>query len=181
MWVASATDPGDALDTVQELSPDVIVTDLCLGGQPAGGDLVHTLKSSDGTKEIPVVVLSETGAGRTAPDADLYLVKPVLPDTLLATVRQLLSVSRDLRTRSARARARTAALVERSNELLDRARGIVSRATSSARACPDCSRPLDWIESGRIGGVTFDYFRWCDSGCGLYCYDRSGSKWVKLA
>jgi len=23
--------------------------------------------------------------------------------------------------------------------------------------------------------------RWCTSGCGLYCYDRDASHWVKLA
>ena len=47
--------------------------------------------------------------------------------------------------------------------------------------CPGCSRPLTWIERGRIGGISYEYFHWCPGGCGLYCFDCEARRYVKLA
>ena len=49
------------------------------------------------------------------------------------------------------------------------------------RHCPACSRPLAFIENGRIGGVWYEYFHWCSGGCGLYCFDCDAGRFVKLA
>lgn len=49
------------------------------------------------------------------------------------------------------------------------------------RTCPVCAWPLVWAERGSLGGVEYDYYRWCVNGCGLYCLDLSRDQWVKLA
>jgi len=185
LWVATSSAPGEALEAVQELRPDAIVTDVGFQGKPLGIELIHALKSTENTKGIPVIVLSGSPAAQlpepTRAEADLCLLKPVLPDNLLRDVRRLIAGSHQLRERSDRARAKTAELVSRSERLINRGAQIVERMSAPVRTCPECATPLEWIEQGKIGGVTYDYYRWCRSGCGLYCYDRDAAHWVKLA
>jgi DNA-binding response OmpR family regulator len=184
LWVSTCTIAAEALDAVDELQPDIIVTDLGFAGRADGADLVHALKTADATRDIPIIVL--TGRDRdylpTAllDTADLCLVKPVLPDSLLAQVQVLLHRSRDLRRRGTTARGKAATLRTKSRSLLARGRKEVGAAPVAA-ACPECHKPLDWLETGRLDGVDHDYFRWCPSGCGLYCYNRANRGWVKLA
>jgi DNA-binding response OmpR family regulator len=193
VWVAKSTSPGDALGSILELLPDLVVTDMGFAGLQSGVELVTSLKTSEQTRDIPVIILS---GGQTeqipAPAreaADLCLIKPVLPDALLADVHRLIAGSTALRERSARARSasdelagRSAALLERSNRLSEAetaATGSPARALN-ARPCPDCSEPLEWIERGAVAGAEYDYYRWCRRGCGLYCFDRAAETWVKL-
>ena len=54
---------------------------------------------------------------------------------------------------------------------------------TAVRPCPSCGTRLEWLEPGTVAGVEYDYYRWCEHGCGLYCYQRSapaGRRWVKL-
>jgi PAS domain-containing protein len=44
-----------------------------------------------------------------------------------------------------------------------------------------CTELLEFIENGRLGYVWYDYYQWCASGCGLYCYDVQAQLWVKVA
>ncbi len=184
VWVATSTRPAEALDAVQELKPDVVVTDLGFQGEPLGVDLVHTLKTAEPVRDIPLIVLSGQSLENLPPDtraeADLCLVKPVLPDRLLASVRELIVQARELRKRSETARAKASELIPRSDELIRKAQSLAP-LPAGTRACPECAKPLEWVERGRIGGVTYDYYRWCLKGCGLYCYDRDAARWVKLA
>jgi hypothetical protein len=53
--------------------------------------------------------------------------------------------------------------------------------SATQRTCPGCGTPLEWIEEGTIGLRTYEYYRWCLKGCGLYCFDRHGAAWIKLA
>jgi CheY-like chemotaxis protein len=186
MWVATTTQPGEALDAVQELKPDLIVTEVAFQGQPLGADLIHALKGNPATQDIPLIALSggppsDPVSDATRAEATVCLTKPVLPDTLLVTARRLLAHSHDLRERSDRALAKGAALIERSSRLTAKAAEISERMASGSRLCPECGQALDWIEQGRIGGVAYDYYRWCLKGCGLFCYDRDARRWVKLA
>ena len=185
MWVATAPHPRAASEMTIELKPDLIITDLEFGGERRGLQLAHDIKRNPDTAHVPVVLLS----GRTAPelpsggraDADVFLLKPVVPDELLIHVRTLLRRSRELRARNSAALSRAAGLMQRSNELMAKARAIETRVNVRERRCPACVQPLQWVETGRIDGVEYDYYHWCDRGCGLYCYDRAGSRWVKLA
>lgn len=71
--------------------------------------------------------------------------------------------------------------MEKSARLIAKARDIDERVNLTARGCPSCAQPLQFVETGRIAGSEYDYYHWCDRGCGLYCFDRGGRRWVKLA
>lgn len=180
MWVATSTQPIEALDAVRELKPDLIVTHL--RKEPNADGLVHALKANETTRGIPVIVLSDSDSdSNNDREADLVLRGPTAPLTLLARARALLDYSQELRERSERATIKTSEFVQRSPHLVDRATSIVQRVEAGSRTCPVCRGPLEWIESGRIAGATYDYYRWCWQGCGLYCYDQNAESWVKLA
>src|SRR4051812_6555799 len=102
MWVATSTQPSEAMDTVQELRPNLIVADLGPDVDPehdGAKDFVHALKSTPVTQHIPLIIL----AARSASDAidvarkaaDLWLVKPVQPEALLLRARHLLDKTQD--------------------------------------------------------------------------------------
>jgi DNA-binding response OmpR family regulator len=185
VWAATSTAPDEALDAVEELKPDLVVTALGFDGEAPGADLVHSLRSRAETRHIPVILLSPRNLAEipdpTRVEADLCLVKPVAPHTLLATTRRLIDHSREARRRLERARSRAADLSGRATAAVTKARHLAAAVESRRRLCPQCANALDWIERGRIGGSEYDYYRWCLKGCGLYCYDRHASKWVKLA
>ena len=75
---------------------------------------------------------------------------------------------------------RTAELLARSCRLRETTSAL-SLTVARKRSCPECGGQLEWIERGRIGGTTYDYYRWCLKGCGLYCVHRDVRRWVKLA
>ncbi len=193
MWVATAADPDEGMDAVEQLDPVVVVTDIGFGGTSSGVRFVHTLKEQQHTHEIPIVVLTGREADQIPAqmrhEADLVLVKPVLPDVLATRVGELLA-------RAKLARIRSQHLWHKSQRLTERAGAIVSHAkrlgpplataaddttTPGNRPCPTCSKTLEWLERGTIGGCEYDYYRWCATGCGLFCYDRRADNWVKLA
>lgn len=99
--VSTCTAPTEALDAVDALLPDIVVTDVGFAGRSDGADLVHALKNGDATRDIPIIVLTGSDRDRLPSGllatADLCLVKPVLPDTLLAEVQVLLRRPRDWR------------------------------------------------------------------------------------
>jgi CheY-like chemotaxis protein len=185
LWVATAPNPGAAAETVAELKPDVIVTDLSFGGRPAGLEFAQALKHDVVTAHVPVIVLSGRPArevgGPTLADVDVLLLKPVVPDELRQQIADVLVRSRELRRRNQTALDRAAGLLQKSDALLAKSREIEQRRNVSERRCPSCARALQWLETGRIDGVEYDYYHWCDRGCGLYCYDLAGRRWVKLA
>jgi CheY-like chemotaxis protein len=185
VWVATSTQPGEALEAVEELKPDLVVTDLGFQGKPLGVGLVHTLKTSETTKGIPLIVLTGDSVQDLPPDtrseANLCLVKPVLPDALLTSVRELIAQSQALRKRLHPVRGKPTPLGKWSTDPGAMVHPLASPLPGRARPCPECATPLEWVEEGRIGGVTYDYYRWCLKGCGLYCYDRESARWVKLA
>lgn len=171
LWVATARDPVEALAAVQELKPDLVITDEF---EAADLDLVHALKTTPESKAVPVILLTRRLRGvpaATREEADLCLETPVLPDTLLQSSRTIIGKARSSRQNENRERASGAsARVE-----------VVRTDADTARRCPACAAPLEWIERGRLYGIEYDYYRWCPKGCGLYCYDCSGQSWVKLA
>ena len=181
MWVATAAGPQDALSTAVELRPDLVVTDLEIGARR----LIRELKTQPATTAIPVLALSANGnPAEQSPaqtTAEVWLLKPVRPEALLREIRQLLQKSRQLRRKSDAVTARAVALRERSGQLLGRSQELAAALESADRACPACGQMLLWIERGRLGGVDYDYYRWCGQGCGLFAFDRAAAKWLKLA
>lgn len=88
------TGRGDqALELVREHKPALIVTDLSLPGI-SGIELAKAVRADESTRAIPILCLSgyadpETSGKAAASGIDRLLVKPCLPDDLLANVREL--------------------------------------------------------------------------------------------
>jgi DNA-binding response OmpR family regulator len=169
LWVAKATMAGEAVAAAEELRPDIIVADLEDDGQP-DEDLVGAIRHHRSLERVPIIVLASNEA--QGEGADTVLTKPVPPQVLLDRTRELLERSHQIRAHSQRVVSRGAELLERSTQLI---------ARGQRRPCPQCGTKLEWVEHGAIGGVAYDYYRWCTRGCGLYCFDREHLKWVKLA
>lgn len=93
--VDQATNGAEALDKAFALLPDVILMDLSL---PIidGWEATRRLKGDERTKHIPVVALTghalanEPGSGQQV-QCDSFVVKPCLPDTLVAEVKKVLA------------------------------------------------------------------------------------------
>jgi len=181
LWVAATTSYDELVSSAEELHPDVIIADTDSGGADTDGvRTVEVLKQHRELAATPVVVLVSPAAAGT-PNADVTLRKPVPPDLLLRRTREVLAYARELRGRSNAIVQKSHTLLERSDRLMERAAAIANDREAGSRACPTCSTSLDWVERGTIGGVTYDYFRWCSRGCGLFCYNRDSSQWIKLA
>lgn len=93
--VETARDGRAALSGIAKTRPDLIVTDLSLP-HLNGWELTRRLKHDPRTEHIPVIACSAHVSGWSmehALDAGCvaYLVKPVSPEELLATIRRALA------------------------------------------------------------------------------------------
>ena len=134
-WVADAADAEAALVKAADLQPDVVVTDIGLPGGCDGVTFASRLHAQPRTADIPVVAIT----GRPVRDYEgagfvQVLQKPILPDTLIASVRRALLVSCELRERSQRARDRVPVLLEKSDRLLEKARKLTARRIGRGRS-----------------------------------------------
>jgi DNA-binding response OmpR family regulator len=184
-WVATADDPDVAMNTATELRPNIIVATLTFDGRTDGMRFIRAVKENAATRAIPLVVLSGwplDGLPRGAREhAAALLQKPVAPDELARRIHEVLATSHGLRERSTALTARASHLREKSATLLRRPDPIEARYADRRRDCPECGTPLEWLERGTIGGIEYDYYRWCVKRCGLYCYDRTDGQFLKLA
>jgi CheY-like chemotaxis protein len=184
-WVATATNPIEGRAHARELRPNLLVTDIGFAGQPTGGEFVHAIKHDVQTAHIPVMVLSGTAIedlpAETQREADLVLLKPVMPDVLLTRGEALIAASATLRARTNAALERSYSLLDQNLAARERGREFVEKIGRRARPCPQCGSALEWLERGTISGIEYDYHHWCLNGCGLYCYDRRAGSWIKLA
>lgn len=183
-WVARAGNGYEAFEYAQELKPDAIITDLGLPGGMDGIELIRQLRAEPGLQDIPILAITGQEPRDVPSLAGLkmaaLLIKPVAPETLLARVKAALAQSVSLRARSAAAAARVEPLLARSAGLLAQARRGAA-ATAPSQPCPSCGGQLHWIESGTLGGVTYDYYQWCANKCGLYRFNQTTSAFELLA
>jgi DNA-binding response OmpR family regulator len=184
-WVATAADPDVAMNTATELKPNIIVAGITLDGRTDGLRFIRAVTEHSETRNTPLLVLSGgpvEGLPRGAQEhAAAVLVKPVAPDDLTREIRRVLAASHGLRERSTRLTTKARTLRERSDLLLQKEAPLEARPDDRRRNCPSCGGPLEWLERGTIGGVEYDYYRWCARACGLYCYDRTAGQFQKLA
>ena len=92
--VAEAADGLRAIELAHELLPDVILMDLSLPGLD-GWEATRRLKADPRSMHIPVVALTGHAMGSALDRAreagcDRFVVKPALPDVVVAEVRQAL-------------------------------------------------------------------------------------------
>ncbi len=97
--VRTATNGGEALAAIAAAPPDVVVLDVMMDHLSEGFDVARTLRSSDATRAIPIVMLTGVDEvfnvrmeiGESWFPYDRYLQKPVAPEVLLATLGELLT------------------------------------------------------------------------------------------
>lgn len=110
--VLVATDGATALQRVERVIPDAVLLDACMPGMD-GFETCRRLKQAPGMRTVPVIFmtgLAETERlveGLSAGGVD-YLVKPVVPDELVARLQAHLRVAREMNA-AMRARGEDAA------------------------------------------------------------------------
>ena len=98
--VLVATDGTTALKRLERMIPDAVLLDACMPGMD-GFETCRRLKQAPGMRTVPVIFmtgLAETERlveGLSAGGID-YLVKPVVPDELVARLQAHLRVARDM-------------------------------------------------------------------------------------
>ena len=199
-----AEDGREALAKAIARQPDVIVTETRLPGIN-GFDLCHLLRRDAATRAIPIVVVTadafEGHVNRAKhAGADAVLVKPCLPETLLAEIHKMLDQSAVLRERARETQAKVADQIARSEALLHRSTENLRRVTLNrahqrrdttappalppSLLCPSCDLPLRYQRS-HVGGVSerhaeqWDYYD-CSAGCGAFQYRQRTRKVRKV-
>jgi len=135
--VLVATDGATALKRLERITPDAVLLDACMPGMD-GFETCRRLKQAPGMRTVPVIFmtgLAETERlveGLSAGGID-YLVKPVVPDELVARLQAHLRVARDM----------NAAM---------RARGEDAEPAAALRRNPLTQREMDvleWVARGK--------------------------------
>jgi CheY-like chemotaxis protein len=101
--VSCFTNQAEALKTMEEAVPSLVVTDLMMESLSAGFTFSRAIKENERYRHVPVIVITAIGGQRgfnftprnpedlRAMSADAYFDKPVPPDVLLSKVKELLS------------------------------------------------------------------------------------------
>ncbi len=92
--VAEATTGIEAIDKTLELMPDIILMDLALPKMD-GWEATRRLKMDERTRHIPIVALTGHALAGHAEGArqagcDAFVIKPCLPDALVAEIKRVL-------------------------------------------------------------------------------------------
>lgn len=93
--VESASNGQEALETLQRVTPDLIVTDLKMP-KMGGSDLISALKSQPSTAKIPVVIVAsrQSGFDESERRADFAIFKDIDIETQLAKALAAISKGR---------------------------------------------------------------------------------------
>jgi len=99
--VETAANGTEALAKARSKKPDLVILDIMMDKETEGFHVSYEMKSSDETKEIPVIILTAVGkksgfkfSPQTDEDylpVDAYMEKPLEPKKLLAAVADLLA------------------------------------------------------------------------------------------
>lgn len=92
--VVTVSSYDQVLPTCRQVRPDAVLMDLRVQGQETLS-LVQELRGEEGLAQIPVVMTSGMACGQRCLDAgaDLFLLKPFLPDEVVQRVRELIASS----------------------------------------------------------------------------------------
>ncbi len=95
--ISTAYSGEEALQTISQSKPDLIVLDVVLPGL-SGFEICRQLKSEENTKKIPIIICSTKGTEMDKfwglkQGADAYLAKPINGEELLRNVKNLLRLT----------------------------------------------------------------------------------------
>jgi two-component system alkaline phosphatase synthesis response regulator PhoP len=103
--VATATTPEEGLSKVLNNDPDLVVLDVMMPTGYEGFDVAREIREKHDLTELPIVILTNVHNVRKvpyrfAPDqdylpVDVFLDKPVEPDALVATIKEVLGEHRE--------------------------------------------------------------------------------------
>jgi two-component system, cell cycle response regulator DivK len=199
-----ASDGREALAKALAFPHDVVITDTRLPGIN-GFELCQLLRRDVATKATPIIVVTAEAISTNLErarraGADQVIVKPCLPDQLLAEMQRLVGRSKELRQQSQQIRARLVTQVTRSQALHTPRDAKGHRALSRLFSredtttppdappnllCPMCDQALHYRTS-HVGGVSerhreqWDYFE-CPQGCGDFQYRQRTRKLRKVS
>jgi CheY-like chemotaxis protein len=90
--VTAASDGEKAIDILQEIKPDILITDLMLPSV-SGGDLIRHVRHTAELSKIPIVVISAYGdhyeSDALAAGANVVLKKPLDSNALIDAITRL--------------------------------------------------------------------------------------------
>ena len=186
-WVARASDALEAFEYALDVRPDAVIAALDLPGPMNGADLIREIQADTALQRVPVLAIAGADPNSDPSIGDLTIAatlrKPIEAD-------QLLDRLLDAIAQSAAARAQSSAALNRIPSLLSKSTPRPSGPPPAVRTqpakekrrrcCPSCDEPLQWVESSKLRGVTYDYYRWCTNGCGLYTFNRSSGRFEVL-
>ena len=120
MWVTSCSER-EAFEYARDVLPDLILSDLDVRPGASGRDILQCFRDDPGLRDVPVVLIAALPPdGQTVQQVDTVLIKPVQPDSLLASVHAIVDRSRVLRARSRSLRHSVAAVLSRSQRAIER-------------------------------------------------------------
>jgi DNA-binding response OmpR family regulator len=165
---------------------DVIVMDTRLPGIN-GYQLAQVLRRDPSTRTVPIVVVTSEGASSAVDrawkaGANAVIVKPAMPDMVLAEIQQLLEAPTAPAPRTGD--ARQPPVVARSGRVQSRAhqRGdtLEPPIQPPELVCPECDTLLAYRRS-HVGGVSAKHSeQWddyeCPKGCGTFQYRQRTRK-----
>jgi CheY-like chemotaxis protein len=92
--VTAATNGRDALDVLQRIHPDLIITDMQMPKMD-GSELITALKAQDSTKNIPIVIVAgkQSGFENTERRANRAIFKDIdIQDQLAKALQEILGL-----------------------------------------------------------------------------------------
>ena len=103
--VEAATTPEEGISKVLNTEPDLVVLDVILVSDLGGFEVARTLREEHNLKELPILMLTAVHGVkkvpyRFAPDeeylpVDVFIDKPVEPETLVETIKEMLGERRE--------------------------------------------------------------------------------------
>jgi CheY-like chemotaxis protein len=101
--VESATNGLEALETLQRIQPDIVVTDMQMP-KMSGSELITALKSKVATSSIPIVIVAgkQSGFDQTEKRADFAIFKDIDIECQLGKALEALLKAKPKKSRSAK-------------------------------------------------------------------------------
>jgi DNA-binding response OmpR family regulator len=103
--VEAVTTPDEGLEAIEAWTPDLVVLDLMMPADYEGFELARAVREDLGARDLPILMLTcvhdttrvpyRFACDETYAPVDVFRDKPLAPDDLVATVREMLGLEHD--------------------------------------------------------------------------------------